>query len=60
MSDTNIKDSFSDAVRGKNLGQTKNLTQIIGEYSRLNKNKVFPVSKPDEELSHYYSHGNAD
>ena len=60
MSDTNIKNSFSDAVRGRNTGQTKNLTQIIGEYSQLNKNKVFPTSKPDEELSHYYNHGNAD
>lgn len=60
MSDTNIKNSYSDAVRRKNLGQTKNLTQIIGEYSQLNKNKAFPVSKPDDDLSHYYYHGNAD
>ena len=60
MSDTNIKNSHSDAVRRKNLGQTKNLTQIIGEYSQLNKHKAFPVSKPDDDLSHYYYHGNAD
>ena len=60
MSDTNIKNSYSDAVRRKNLGQTKNLTQIIGGYSQLNKHKAFPVSKPDDDLSHYYYHGNAD